>query len=394
MRYSDFKKLAAATKTPSATPTNSIPKSTVGAVNMPKQTTLSNTPMVGAAQAKTPTANPAPTTNALPNTNTATAVQDRVKSWVNGPNQQNSMFTKPNYWSKENIAKATQQPQQPQQPQPTAPQPANTQGAITRSVYPMGQGASPKPAPTPMAEHERMIKNLDYGYKNQPTSEQLSALSPEHRQMVEKAMQDKGMMVSPDAFKDAESTKNFVNGMEGNVRANTSTSQQINDVGIIDGALNKIFGKDVPEEDKARLFQTFKQNNPQWFPSLVTAVKNGSPDALKELQKMMGEGSSNANYFSPEEKQQLMSAAQSASWNAIKSDPLTNLPKIAGLFLRSKGWNGAADFAENPVGFYGSALALLFGGGMLLAGGDEEDQPQQQQAYARQPAGYYKIPYT
>ena len=115
MRYSDFKKLAAATKTPSATPTNSIPKSTVGAVNMPKQTTLSNTPMVGAAQAKTPTANPAPTTNALPNTNTATAVQDRVKSWVNGPNQQNSMFTKPNYWSKENIAKATQQPQQPQQ---------------------------------------------------------------------------------------------------------------------------------------------------------------------------------------------------------------------------------------------------------------------------------------
>jgi len=394
MRYSDSKKLAAAPKTPSATPTNSIPKSTVGAVNMPKQTTLSNTPMVGAAQAKTPTANPAPTTNALPNINTATAVQDRVNSWTNnGPANQNNMFNKPNYWSKESITKATQQPKQPQQPQPAQQQ--NQQGAITRSVYPMGQGSnSTAPAPKPMNEAERMVNSLNYGYKNQPTSEQLSALSPEHRQMVEKAMQEKGMMVAPDAFKDAESTKNFVNGMEGNVRANTSTSQQINDVGIIDGALNKIFGKDVPEEDKARLFQTFKQNNPQWFPSLVTAVKNGSPDALKELQKMMGDGSSNANYFSPEEKQQLMSAAQSASWNAIKSDPLTNLPKIAGLFLRSKGWNGAADFAENPVGFYGSALALLFGGGMLLAGGDEEEQPQQQQAYARQPAGYYKIPYT
>lgn len=77
-----------------------------------------------------------------------------------------------------------------------------------------------------------------------------------------------------------------------------------------------------------------------------------------------------------EGKQKLLdmftTAAKNRALDAVKRDPLKNLPVMTSLWLRSKGWEGMADLAENPVLFYGTAALLT---GMLMFGGgyDEDD---------------------
>lgn len=182
-------------------------------------------------------------------------------------------------------------------------------------------------------------------------------------------------LVAADAFKDSKSTQRFLNSLPQTIQTGTNLGQQQKALGF-NGLMQGVLDSDkLAPERKAALFQAFKENNPEWVPSLVKAVKGGSMEGLKELQNFMGKDGSGAAYFTEEEQKQLTDAAKSASWNAIKSDPFSNIPKVAGLFLRQHGMGGLADFAESPFAFYGSLLAILFGGGMLLSSGNDQQQP-------------------
>lgn len=281
---------------------------------------------------------------------------DKAVAGISGTSPTMATIQKPNYWSKEQINQTAQS---------KAPV-ANTQPA-------------PKPEPQPQAPQ--------------------------------------GYSVPVDALKDPNAAKQFLKNLPSVVENNTSIGGKVDAVGWQDAAAK--FIKDHPvitslvplvgpvastavavtgagnvsNEDKAAVFQKFKEENPDFMPSLVEAVKGGSPDAIKELQKLTSEGTG-ASLFNEAEMKELTGAAQSASWNAIKSDPFGNLPKVMGLFLRQHGMGSMADYAENPLIFYGGLLALLFGGGALISGGNNQPAVVNNYYGAQQPAGYNRIPYT
>ena len=64
-------------------------------------------------------------------------------------------------------------------------------------------------------------------------------------------------------------------------------------------------------------------------------------------------------------------AAKNRALDAVKRDPLKNLPVMTSLWMRSRGWEGMADLAENPVLFYGAAALLT--GTIMFGGGYDED---------------------
>ena len=260
-------------------------------------------------------------------------------------------------------AKPQQVPANNQQPTGNNPQ----QGAITRSVYPIGQGANRTMSAADIAPDPNKPKTTQQPQEQKPT----------------------GYSVDPNAFRDPESVKKFLDGMYGVVADNTSFGSKVKALGPIDAISAKLGNMDqVPEADKAALFQKFKEENPNFMPSLVEAVKGGSPDAIKALQQFSS-GKGGSSFFSDDEMKQITGAAKSASWNAIKSDPLGNLPKVMGLFLRQQGFGNMAEYAENPLMFYGGVLALLFGGGAMLSGGFGGSSQQQPQVvnnyYGQQP---------
>lgn len=258
---------------------------------------------------------------------------------------------------------------EPPQPQPTnqsTQQQAyqtNQQGVLTRSTAPMGVGAN------------RTMQTAD--------------IAPDPNKPV-------GYSVTKDALKDPESVKKFLESIPGIVRDNTGFAAKADSLGYIDliSAANGDMDQ-VPEADKVKLFQKFKEENPNFVPSLAEAVKNGSPEAIEELQKLAS-GKDGSSYFTEDEMKQITDAAKSASWNAIKSDPFGNLPKVMGLFLRQQGLGGIAGYAENPLVFYGGLLALLFGGGSMLFGGSSSNQPTVVNNYygQQQPKGYNIVPYA
>lgn len=65
-------------------------------------------------------------------------------------------------------------------------------------------------------------------------------------------------------------------------------------------------------------------------------------------------------------------------WPKIWANPIRNIPIATSMWLRTKGLNGPANFAENPVAFYGSLVAALAAGGSLISGNDDEDDEEQQ----------------
>lgn len=289
---------------------------------------------------------------------------------------------------KANQAVNTTQTTVKQQTAVSNPQQVNQQGAITRSVYPMRQGANRTMSAADIAPEPN---------KQQPTKQP-------------PAQKSTGYSVDPNAFRDPESIKKFLESMPGIVSNKTSTAGKLQSVDtstalaqfskehpfltamLPGGSLLNIasafgFGK-VDDNEKAAVFQKFKEENPNFMPSLVEAVKKGSPEAIKELQQISS-GKGGASMFNDDEMKQITGAAKSASWNAIKSDPLGNLPKVMGLFLRQQGLGGAAEYAENPMVFYGGLLALLFGGGAMLSGGFGGSSQQQPQVvnnyYGQQP---------
>lgn len=254
--------------------------------------------------------------------------------------------------------------QQPQllESQVKKPHPANQQGVLTRSTAPMGVGAN------------RTMQAAD--------------IMPDPNKPI-------GYSVTRDALKDPESVKKFLESVPGIVKDNTSFVAKADSLGYIDliSATNGDMDQ-VPEADKIKLFQKFKEENPNFVPSLAEAVKNGSPEAIKELQKLAS-GKDGSSYFTEDEMKQITGAAQTASWNAIKEDPFTNLPKVIGLFLRQQGFATGAEYAESPLVFYGGLLALLFGGGALLSGGPSNQPTVVNNYYGQQqPKGYNIVPYA
>jgi hypothetical protein len=68
-------------------------------------------------------------------------------------------------------------------------------------------------------------------------------------------------------------------------------------------------------------------------------------------------------------------AAKSRMWDAVKRNPLKNLPAAVGLWFKSQGWDSLGNFAGNPGLFYG-IMALLIGGAVWLGGslfGEDDD---------------------
>lgn len=177
--------------------------------------------------------------------------------------------------------------------------------------------------------------------------------------------------VDAGAFKSQEAFDNFMASMPQTVKNHTKGmfAQHPMD------AIKSVFSKNIDPKTKIDWFNSFKQQNPEWFPSMINAIKNGSPDVLKQLQEMGQDGS---QMFNQQEMGQIMSAAKTATWNAIKKNPVQNIPKAVGLFLRSKGMNGMAGMAENPFMFYGGLLAAVAGGAYMLSGGDDDDEADYQ----------------
>ena len=75
-----------------------------------------------------------------------------------------------------------------------------------------------------------------------------------------------------------------------------------------------------------------------------------------------------------------MSGVKGLAVKKWKEDPIKNTPMMASFWLKSQGFDSMAEFAENPVLFWGS-LVLLLGGTALLGSalfggsGDQEKQP-------------------
>ena len=213
--------------------------------------------------------------------------------------------------------------------------------------------------------------NMQQGQPNQgmPPAPQQPAAQPQ--QPPRDPNKQPPITVAADAFRNQESFENFMTNMPQTVRNHTKGifAQHPMD------AIKSIFSKNIDPQTKSDWFNSFKQQNPEWFPSMVNAIKNGSPDVLKQLQEM---GQSGTQMFNQQEMGQIMSAAKTATWNAVKQNPVQNIPKAVGLFLRSKGMNGMAGITENPFMFYGGLLAAVAGGAYLLSGGDDDDEADYQ----------------
>lgn len=81
------------------------------------------------------------------------------------------------------------------------------------------------------------------------------------------------------------------------------------------------------------------------------------------------------------------------AWNAVKQD-WTLFNQAVSIWARNKGWGGFADFADNPLMFYGALAALVLGGGVMLTNAISSggNQPQYAPPQARPgvtPYGYY-----
>ena len=127
--------------------------------------------------------------------------------------------------------------------------------------------------------------------------------------------------------------------------------------------------KDLPPEDITRMLETADTKDWEALSSVFTA--HAGDDTVPEG-------------FTEEEWEKTKPALVSGvKWLAVKKwkeDPIKNTPMMASFWLKSQGFDSMAEFAENPVLFWGS-LVLLLGGTALLGSalfggsGDKEKQP-------------------
>lgn len=127
--------------------------------------------------------------------------------------------------------------------------------------------------------------------------------------------------------------------------------------------------KDLPPEDITRMLETADTKDWEALSSVFTA--HAGDDTVPEG-------------FTEEEwektKPALVNGVKGLAVKKWKEDPIKNTPMMASFWLKSQGFDSMAEFAENPVLFWGS-LVLLLGGTALLGSalfggsGDKERQP-------------------
>lgn len=127
--------------------------------------------------------------------------------------------------------------------------------------------------------------------------------------------------------------------------------------------------KDLPPEDITKMLETADTKDWEALSSVFTA--HAGDDAVPDG-------------FTEEEwektKPALVSGVKGLAVKKWKEDPIKNTPMMASFWLKSQGFDSMAEFAENPVLFWGS-LVLLLGGTALLGSalfggsGDKERQP-------------------
>ena len=232
----------------------------------------------------------------------------------------------------------------------------------------------------------------DKSYK--PQQRDIEAMTPEERKQVFGRSYGIDGMVASDTFKAplapgetyVDRAKELMQDMHDRVEK---------DYHWISGGMSR-------HNTDAENFDIWRQENPEefenWFNSLESAFGSSNIDALTELQKMAQPGEdgkpSKLSMLPPEYRARLQKAGETATWNAVKDNPL-NINKAIGLWLRQNGHGGMADFVSDSVLFYGSLAALLAGGVVLggIFGDDDDDDDRYPQQQADMPAGYNKIPY-
>lgn len=121
---------------------------------------------------------------------------------------------------------------------------------------------------------------------------------------------------------------------------------------------------------------------------LQLGAKFGTPGG-NEFIKSLGPG---AEEFT----NKMTSAIQSRALSSLLENPF-NAHRFAGLWFRMKGYTGVADFAENPLIFYGGLAALLLGGVSIVSGlfddddDDDEDAETDVSAYKKRLNSYGNV---
>lgn len=130
--------------------------------------------------------------------------------------------------------------------------------------------------------------------------------------------------------------------------------------GISDADSAKMIAS-VSDQDIKSMFDTMDDDNFQAFARWALSGKGN--DALKDMPGGQGE----------ELMDRFTNAAKARAWQAVKRNPLKNMPAMAGLWMQSRGWNGLGNLASNPMVFYGTMALLTLGAVWLGKGLFNED---------------------
>jgi hypothetical protein len=136
-----------------------------------------------------------------------------------------------------------------------------------------------------------------------------------------------------------------------------------NSQGISDTDSSKMMGM-IGQDDIQGMFETMDDDKFTAFARWALSGKGA--EAMSGMAGDQGE----------ELKARFTEAAKQRAWQAVRDNPLKNMPTMAGLWMQSKGWDGMASMMSNPMVFYGTT-ALLLGGAVWLGkglfGGDDND---------------------
>lgn len=151
-------------------------------------------------------------------------------------------------------------------------------------------------------------------------------------------------------------------------------------------------------EERAAFVNTLMANKEAVASVLGDVTENHSSLLLKLLPALSEQGGDSglpgvdAKAFEDFKNDTVIPAAKKGIWNAVKADPVKNLPTAFALLFKAKGWNGVAGWLEDPMKFWLTA-GLLLTGGIGLAGALSGGAPQPQPApvvvnYTGMPSAY------
>lgn len=160
-------------------------------------------------------------------------------------------------------------------------------------------------------------------------------------------------------------------------------------------------GSGADPQARSRVLSILKRTPAESIQKVTRSLAAGNPKQAAGLLSAFGASAATGETpegFTDTEWNTVKGAAEAgfkqATWDAVKANPLKNLPVAAALWAQSKGWDGAASVLSNPVLFYGGVALLLFGGTMLagkMLGGFGQQQAQPRFATLRQTRAYAPV---